>query len=436
MEAVSSFGSALKTTTCERSYPTLRGHPPTLELGEQQTIPSILESPSTGVTIEIPETYHAVFATATLAYYLGADLRPGEQPQIVTEDGFTYPLGQSGRALERGAERVLKQTFFLDCLTRTEGFFQVNLHERNQLEDALGLDFPSLYDRPLKSQLPAYLQVDYAEIEPYLPRWKLTAYATTEPAYIETLPFLVNDLAVIRSAESGIRQGRPNGAWTRTDDEVLAADLTRGATGSADAPELVRVRESDSIEQAWVGPGAPVGASKAMLEAFEHRLTRSPAAESIEITVVCNAAEMSQEGDLVNEIYGSREDLPFDLSVHHELETDALARLLAEDIDFLHYIGHIDEAGFECRDGHLDAASLEETNVDVFFLNACSSYEQGMNLIRAGSIAGVVTLEDVINSGAERIGLTLARFLNAGFPLWGALNLSKSESIMGGHYLV
>ena len=34
MAAVSTFGSALKTTSSERSYPTLRGHPPTVELGE------------------------------------------------------------------------------------------------------------------------------------------------------------------------------------------------------------------------------------------------------------------------------------------------------------------------------------------------------------------------------------------------------------------
>jgi hypothetical protein len=173
-----------------------------------------------------------------------------------------------------------------------------------------------------------------------------------------------------------------------------------------------------------------------MIEAFENRLDRIPADGDIDITVVCNEAEMGQERDVVNEVYGSRQELPFDVAIHRELTVDELEDVLKRDADFLHYIGHIDAGGFECTDGRLDASSLERTGVDVFFLNACTSYAQGLNLIKAGSIAGVVTLQDVINSGAERVGMMLARLLNWGFPLRPALNLAQRESIMGGHYLV
>jgi hypothetical protein len=35
-------------------------------------------------------------------------------------------------------------------------------------------------------------------------------------------------------------------------------------------------------------------------------------------------------------------------------------------MDFLHYIGHIDADGFECRDGRLDVRTLDRVGVDAF----------------------------------------------------------------------
>jgi hypothetical protein len=59
-----------------------------------------------------------------------------------------------------------------------------------------------------------------------------------------------------------------------------------------------------------------------------------------------------------------------------------------------------------------------------------------MGLIDAGGIGGVVTLREVINSGAVEIGKSLARLLNRGFPLRAALNIAKGESIIGDQYIV
>jgi len=145
---------------------------------------------------------------------------------------------------------------------------------------------------------------------------------------------------------------------------------------------------------------------------------------------------MENERDLISGIYGNRDELPFDIQVYHELRIEELTDIFYRESDFLHYIGHIDSEGFECVDGKLDAAELDETNVFAFLLNACTSYEQGINLIKAGSAGGVVTLQDVINSGAERIGKSLAKLLNQGFPLSVALRIARDQSIMGGHYLV
>jgi len=59
-----------------------------------------------------------------------------------------------------------------------------------------------------------------------------------------------------------------------------------------------------------------------------------------------------------------------------------------------------------------------------------------MALVERGAIGGVVTLTDVINTGAIRIGRAMGRLLNSGFPLGVALELAREESVVGSQYLV
>ncbi len=474
MQAVSYLGSALKATTPERSYPTLRGHPPTIEVGEQFHVPSVLERPKTGVRIEVPPELKYVYVVAPLAYYLGAEVVPGETPQIATDEGFIHRLEDTSRGFEDEVKRVLKQSFLLDCVTRTEGYYPVDLHERKAIEDSVDLDFADLYERSLSEQLESYLEVPYDLVEEYVPQWKLTAHIDPIPDNLEALPFIANDLAVVRSAEGEevsqaeaadeglqgfFRSSGPHPAAAGGSPEpVRAGDFTRSAgssgietgaigpirssdptedTDSVETPQIYRVEESNALEQTWISDGIPLGASKGMIEAFKNKLRRSPTDGDIDITVICNSEEMGdEEDDLVDKVYGSREDLPFDVWVHRNLTREELEEKLQEETDFLHYIGHIDANGFECADGMFDAGNLEETGVDAFFLNACSSYQQGMHMIEAGAIAGVVTFAEVINSGAERVGKALARLLNQGFSFRSALNIAKGQSIMGGYYLV
>ncbi|MCL7419223.1 MAG: hypothetical protein M8354_15510, partial [Halalkalicoccus sp.] len=144
MAAISTFGSALKTTSPERSYPTLRGHPPTIERGSALSIPDGLSPPETGITIEVPPTLRHAYVVAPLAYYLGATVKPGDEAQVRTESGFVHPLGTDGE-FETEVERTLKQSFFFDCITRTEGLYPIDLHERRAIERHVDLDFAALY---------------------------------------------------------------------------------------------------------------------------------------------------------------------------------------------------------------------------------------------------------------------------------------------------
>jgi hypothetical protein len=218
------------------------------------------------------------------------------------------------------------------------------------------------------------------------------------------------------------------------EDFYRSSRSTASRPGSG--PDLVDPAGVDSLEQAWVGEKAPLGASKATIEAFRNKLDRGKVGSEIEIVVVCNDPKMADEHDAVGEAYGTDGDLPFEVDLRQGLTVRQLRAVLTSDVDFLHYVGHIDERGFECADGRLDAEDLAPVGVDAFLLNACSSYDQGMALIEGGGIGGVVTIADVIDSEAVEFGRTMARLLNQGFPLRAALDVAGDRSLIGSQYLV
>ena len=454
MLAIGSFGSALKSTSPERSFPTLRGHPPAVELGDELDVPPSVDPPETGVTLEAPPAYDAIFPLASLSYYLGADFVPAQRPRLVTDDGFAYAFDYP-EGYEDDVARVLKQVFLLDCLARTEGFYAVNLHERNALDTQLDLDWAALYDAPLSERLEPYLSVPYAVLEEHVPEWRLTAHVEPTPDTVEQLPFVVDDLAVVRTVDTEqwsssspdlrvaadgagedvlTRSASPSEATLEPAEDPISRSVS--STTQRDDTTYVEFEEADSLEQAWLGEGVPVGASKLIPAAFRNRLDREVTAGDIAITIVLNDDRMAEERDLVDGAYGDRQNLPFDVTVRRDLAVDQLREELRKDRSFLHYIGHTDEEGFECADGKLDVSSLDQTGIDAFLLNACKSYQQGVDLIEAGAIGGIVTLSEVFNEGAVRMGETISRLLNAGFPLRAALTIARDESILGGQYIV
>ena len=469
MDALSYLGSALKTTSPERSFPTLRGHPPLVEVGESFDAPEGLARPDTGARLELPAEYEYVYPAASLAYYLGANVVPADEPRLVA-DGFERSL-DGALGYERTVGRVLRQTFFFDCLTRTEGYYEVDLHERAAVEPLVDLDFAALYDAPLAERLDAYLSVPFETVADHLPDWNLTTDVLPTAENVAVLPFVAADLALIRCPtnrtassvaptpepideffrnragesdkpdESGRRAESvpPTELNRREPAQVPPDDFTRSTTETTDVSPLTEQvfnpDPADTVEHAWVGEGVPLGANKATVESYRRRVDRTaPEKERIDIHVVCNDESMKEEG-VVEEFYGVRDLLRFDVSIHYDLTTDELGELLATPADFVHYIGHADAEGLRCPDGHLDARNLDAVNVKAFVLNACRSYEHGQALVEAGSYGGVVTLAEVANSVATETGQTLARLLNCGFPLRVALALAK-ETISAAYQYV
>lgn len=427
LAAISTFGSALKTTSPERSFPTLRGHPPLLEIGDELTIPDGVTPPVEDVRIEVPPRYDSVYPVAPLAYYLGVKAEPGPTGRIVGPD-FEYSLGQQ-QELEHEIHSVLKRVFLLECVNRTDGLYPLSLRERNRIEKRVDLPFDSLYAAPLRERLPAYLDVPEVLVDDLIPDWRLAAHVDSSPQSTELLPYLANELALVTMADPTI-----------IDDDPVAALADGGFTRGSSVTASTVVTPGDGPQArdiAWAGLGTPIEATKALPEAYQHRQGRNVQHEQIEIAVICNDAEMSEERNSVDAVYGGHgESLPLDVSVYEDLERDQLASVLQENYHFLHYIGHIDSEGVRCPDGRLDLACVSDIGAEAFFLNACQSYDQGLALIENGAIGGIVTVNEVVNHGAVRIGQTVAKLLDNGFPLRAALTIASDRSVIGRQYLV
>ncbi|MFB6236349.1 MAG: caspase family protein [Halopenitus sp.] len=442
MDAVSLLGSSLSTTSPERSFPTLRGHPPLLEAGDEFSVPERVEPIDTGVTIVVPPTYRYLYPVVSLAFYLGATVVPGDSPRI-EGDGWTFPLEPE---FEQTVSQVLRQTFHFDCIVRTEGFYPVDLYEREQL--SVDIDCERLYEMPLAKRLGEYLDVPFKAIADDLPQWTLTTDIRPDPANLETLPFVAAELSLIRcpggesseiTSETGgfsglLRSGNKETAGEQRDSVRTLSRQERGFTD--EDTEFIRPESVDTIEHAWIGDGVPLGANKATLQAYRRRIDRESTDEShISVVVVCNDEQMREEGE-VGELYGLREMLQFDIEVKYELSESEMRGVLESDVDFLHYIGHVDERGMQCRDGFLDLTRQDlSVEVDAFLLNACQSYKQGQALVESGSQGGIVTVSNIANSSATQLGRIIARLMNGGFSLRTALHVAQQALLTGGQYI-
>ncbi|WP_231185407.1 hypothetical protein [Haladaptatus sp. DYF46] len=432
MAAISSFGSALKTTSPERSFPTLRGHPPTVEFGDELHVPDELSPPETGVTIEVPPAFESIFPVASLAYYLGATVVPGDTPRIVTNQG-THSLSHPERGFEGEVARVLKQALFFDCVTRTEGLYRMALHERQAVESLVDLDFETLYDASISDRLNAYLDVPFSIFEGALPTWRLSVQTTAEPENVAELPYVIRDLPIIDVATTD----RERSTTVTSATDIAAFTRSTGVdrrypSDPVPNEEYVVPPKTETLEHAWLGTGAPVSGNKLLQSGFEHRVDRDGSAADPQITVVCNDPKMRAE--YRDTLYGD-DDLPFDVTVDQDCSTAELRDRLRKPTDFFHYIGHVENEAFVCHDGLLHPDDATNVNVDMFLLNACRSYVPGKRLVEAGSIGGIVTYSEIGNAGATVIGRTIARLLNAGFPLRSALSIAKRRRLVGNQYV-
>ncbi|MFB6140770.1 MAG: hypothetical protein ABEJ26_10090 [Halosimplex sp.] len=428
---LSYLGSALKTTSPERAWPTLRGHPPLIEVGSELSVPETVSLPETDVEIRTDRSLESLYAVAPLAYYLGATVSVAEEVTLVTGDR-EFPLDASG-SVSRTATEYLQKALFFDCVVRTEGLYEVDLHERALVEERFDFDIAALYDDSLPAQLAQYLPVEMDRIDDLLPRWKTTMDITPTFEHASALPFAADELAHVRTPAAE-KYRRP------------VSDGSGAARGPVDEPEtegedeedwwIFSIDETSSVEHMYLGPGVPISANKTSVETLYRRLeTESDSSPQIEVAVVNNGEEMRDE-NVVSEVYGNRSLYRFDVSLYEDLQQAEVAELLASDIDFFHYIGHIDDEGLRCVDGHLDLRNLDTVGTDTFLLNGCSSARQAQSLVDNGAIGGLGTINQVISEAATEAGILVARLLDRGYSLLQTRHLLADSTIVGNYYIV
>jgi hypothetical protein len=424
MKAVSTFGASLKTLSCERSYPTLRGHPPSIQLGDELQIPNNVNAPDTSLYIECPPELEAIYSLSPLAFYLGCELKPGDTAQIVTENGGRFALESPRKDIHELANQTLNHILFMDCIVRTEDERPWSLKEREHIEEKLEFSPEALYGTQFIDRLPYYFTVNYDTIRPHIPNWRLSATVQTTVDVAPSLPYLAFELAEIKPLDPQYKQ-------------TLAGPLQSNSTerGSKQTFQATTF-PADQQHHTWVGDGILSGASKLLPKGYENNHSSEHSEGPIKAAVVCNDEKMLSEHQSVSDIYDDETPLPYEIASYESVTTEKLRLIIESGLDFLHFIGHIDDQGVKCKDGYFDPADIDETGVDVFLLNACNSYRVGVELINKGAIGGVVTLEDVLNDTAVDFGKTLAELFEDGFSISNAVGAANDIHPKSPEYLV
>ncbi|MFB6162012.1 MAG: hypothetical protein ABEJ86_01030 [Halococcoides sp.] len=433
--AVTHLGSAHRTTGPARSHPAHRDPLPAIEIGGTESIPTAVksETPATGIELLVPNALEPVFVLAPLAYYLAADLRVAavDRPRLRTRDGAVDHALSPVPDCQAECTDLLRQFFYLDCLVRDTGAADAS---DAPILEAIDMDPEHVRSLDAAARLDRYLSVTGDDLADRLPEWHLSTFVDPTPGNASVLTHLLDDLSLIRIPEA-----------TELDEaDLLEASLSEGFTRSSCGVEcsspstVVKPSESGGRVTAWLAPGTPLDAFKTTRSAYLNRSDyRTRASDTFEIDLVLNDGEMAGEHEAVADIYRERaDDMPIDVSVATSLTRAELRDRIESESDFLHYIGHCEPEGLQCADGYLSTAEIEQSRTRSFFLNACGSYEEGLGLVDAGSVAGAVTLRAVLDEHAAKVGTAFAKLLMHGFSIGRAMQLARRQIMMSTDYAV
>ncbi|MEZ3115476.1 hypothetical protein RYH80_06045 [Halobaculum sp. MBLA0147] len=489
--ALSVSAAAVETASPDRSWPTQRTRPPRVTFGETVSVPESLavDRVQSEIRLVVPRDLRYLVTGASLAHYLGATVLavPDADPRLVVGD-HVEPLGEID-TFERRTTALLRRCFYLDCVARGAGPHGGPLAAAGTL-DELGLDAERLYEAPLAERVRRYLAAPFETVTDEFPEWHLSVSVAPRYEHVPTLQALLPDLPhVFRpagrelsetewlelSVEDRLGRDRPTtgdttalargrttdggtgtlGRGVEVDDtetttrEVsnddtetttreVSNDDTETTTREVSNVELVRPRPRPGRTRGWLADGVPVGGFEIVPAAYENRAQYLDDGEGpLRVVAVLNDASMRAEHDRAVAHYESRADrLNADVTVRRNLSTAELARTFEAESDLLHFVGHRDEAGLACPDGHLATSSLSTSRARTFFLNACGSYPEGRTLIEKGSVAGGVTFERVLDDQAARVGTTFARLMVLGFSVQRGLDYARRQILTPRDYAV
>jgi hypothetical protein len=328
MTAASYLGSSIKEWSAERSWPTLRGHPPAIEVGEELRVPDDLSIPETDVSVAVPRDTADVLRVTPLAHYFGAEVVPGDRAEIRLGNQYVEPLG-SGAELEQSVEKLLAHALVLDSLVRIGGYYSMRRYEYDELAPELPFYPPELYDEPIHRQLMEYLEVPYETVLPYAPDWLAVGNLRPEAVDAEAVPYLLNGLYPVHVSADGLADdSSPAGPVQITTNRTVP----RGLAVLSDA---ARRRSRDHVRQ-------PAGEASLV---FVGHPSPSPA-----------------QFEAVDWERFELEGTPT-VSVRQSVTREELRSLLAQSHAYVHFGHRVSETGFVCSDGILPFDDLPNGGV-------------------------------------------------------------------------
>lgn len=463
----STFGAAADVTTADRSWPSVRNHPPLLRFGDGREVPdSVREAgPDTGIELTVPPELEYLLVSVSLSYYLGAEITvaEGSDPRLDV-DGRSLSLGSDSpvgthdsvtgadpdgvAAYASRCATLLRRVVYGDCLIREASPYGGSLDAGDPASD-LGLDSESLYDAPIAERVTRYLDAPFENVRDSFPRWSVALSVDSRYDNARTLSRVAHTLPAVAPA-------RGETVTTRTTDHSrqretgLRADGDAAHAGPARSSEVYDERETRAVARrvrpahvwgrvhGWLADGVPVEGYDALAEGFQNRdRFRGATGDTPSVHVVLNGTDDYEELSRAVEHYRRQTArLDLDVSIQTNLSVAELARTFERETDLLHFVGHHERRGLECPDGYFSAETLSASNARTFFLNACGSHPEGVTLVEKGSVAGCVTTRDVIDEMAAEVGVNMARLLAHGFTVADAMTEARRSAIVPSDYLV
>ena len=498
--AVSRLHSAVETTSPDRTWPTKRSRPPSVRFGDEREVPASVadDYEPTGVTYRAPPSVDALVPAASLIHYLGAEVRlvEGAEPALELPDRRVTLAEHADcdGAVGTAASALLRRVFYLDCVARGGGPHGGPLSVADTF-DTLGLDADRLYEAPMAERVARYLDADFGAVRDRFPEWHLSVsvkptydHAAVLPSLVSELPFLPAPsattldkkewmaMSLTGTGDAGLRGGEGSDTPAGTDgvsdrsempDRSEVSDRNEPSGGAVRGPEPGHTpipgaggREVSNVDllnpelgpgrtHGWLAEGVPVGAYKALPAAYTNRDKYLDGPDdSLSVTLVVNDTQMSNqflsdgpglhdERDACTDHYGRRSDaLNVDVTVREDIRTGELARIFESRNDLVHFLGHHEEDGLGCVDGHLHPESVGRSDTETFFLNACGSYPFGQALVRKGSVVGGTTFESVPDEDAFNVGATFARLMTLGYTVSRALTIASQKAMAPKDYAV
>lgn len=427
MRAVSVLGSSIAEASPERSWPTLRGYPPRIGRGETLSIPGHLETPDAGVEIAVPATYADVYRVATLAYYLGATVVPGAEPELRLESGYVEPLPTEGPALEERVSELLGTALLLDSLARTEGYVPSERYEYERIGGKLSFYPPNLADRPMAERLMEYLEVDPGTVEPCLPEWPTTAVLRPGPSGMELLGHLAHLLAPVRVRGSPVEAGADDRGTLR---DRSGPGGSGSPTGAVLPPTAAVVSRTLAVAEGTPSPDdvrLPSGTAALDVAAYENLLDRSrPTKGDLRVSLLVDSDERARAFERAM----GEPELPDGVGAWEVLVRPTCEefrdRLGDPDVGLSLCSLPVDGSRVACADGVVDVAALDRVPTTTVFERA-GRVTPASASVEAGSF-GSIALDGALD--AERVR-TLVGLLATATPLAASVALARVRAVAG-----